>query len=43
MSPATGLIQQVQIYDWNNELYEMFIFENLRINIELGDDAFDVG
>jgi len=41
--PATGLIQQVQIYDWNNELYEMFIFENLRINIELGDDAFDVG
>ncbi len=43
LSPATGLIQQVQIYDWNNELYEMFIFENLRINIELGDDAFDVG
>ena len=43
LSPTTGLIQQVQIYDWNNELYEMFIFENLRINIELGNEASDLG
>ena len=32
---------KIQVYDWNNNLSEEYVYENLEINVGLGDKDFD--